>query len=97
MEDEASHMVNHLRITTKVFIIYGYMLIVYLFCGCFAGMCMYHMYQSWVRIDKQMELATQTGELDAKMLEECVNQQTKLQRQIRQYEFNNQSLLMTVN
>lgn len=62
-------MVEPLRISTKILIIYGYMLIFYLFCGCLVGLCMYHLYQSWVQVDRQMEDANIAGKFNEKQAE----------------------------
>ena len=40
-------MISMLRLTTKILVIYGYLLILYLFCSCCIGLAVYKTYRSF--------------------------------------------------
>lgn len=52
-----------LSLTTKVLIIYGYSLILWMCCSCCFGIALYKTYQSWISIDAEYKKVTFDGEI----------------------------------
>ena len=52
----AADLVEPLRVTTTVLVIYGYILLVWLCCGCIIFLYCYRNFQSWKQMDKNSRM-----------------------------------------